>query len=174
MGELPGGFGPGDRRAAYVRALYGDLPTAFTIRCSAQNQGCGRSRGVALALPPGAEHALVLLPTMAAQLPILIERNFTGVVTGPLCPRKGHNEFKDKGIAHVAPGAPKAKEIAEKFESSGSTRTVIVCVDLGALRPGFEEFHRTGKPGIVWWSPGESDTLLKPEWQRTAIRIQPA
>ncbi|MFE4058979.1 hypothetical protein ACFXP3_22245 [Streptomyces sp. NPDC059096] len=66
----------------------------------------------------------MLLPNMAAQLPILIERSFTGVVTGPLCPRKGHNEFKDKGIAPVAPGAPKAKEIAEKFESSGSTRTV--------------------------------------------------
>ncbi|MFZ3468066.1 hypothetical protein ACODT3_36985 [Streptomyces sp. 4.24] len=171
-GALPGGFGPGDRRAEYIRALHGDLPTAFTIRCSGMGGRCRKVRARALALPKEADDALVILSTRAMHLPMLIRRTFEGACTAPTCPVDGHDRFYEKDMLHLAPGVQEDSARLKDRYAGGVVRTVILCMDLQLLRPYFEEFRDRGKVGELPWAPGNPGTLLKPEWQRNAPRIQ--
>ena len=157
---------------ARVRIGELDLQVAFEIRCAAKGGRCGLVRAWALALPPGGDHALLIVPVKEGFPQALVPHTFDGALSVPGCPASGHDRFYDKDVVYLAPQAGEdTSRLAERFEG-GVTKSVHLCMDFQVLRPHFEEFRDRGKAPGLMWAPGKEGTMLKPEWQRVGRPAQ--
>lgn len=154
-----------------------DLPVAFEIRCSARGERCLRVRARVLALPKGAQHALLVVPVLDQCPRALVPHTFAGgAFSAPLCPKPGHDEFYDKDIAHLSPYSDQdIARVARRF-AGGAINGVHLCIDYEELRERFEEYRDKGRAEPLLWHGGKRidrkdlHRRLKPEWQRLPHR----
>lgn len=154
-----------------------DLPVAFEIRCSARGERCLRVRAHVLALPTGAQDALLVVPVLTQCPKALVPHSFDGgAFSAPLCPKPGHDEFYDRDIAHLSPYSDQNVAGAARRFAGGAIKGVHLCIDYKELRARFEEYRAKGKADPLLWHGGKKidrkdlHRRLKPEWQRLSHR----